>query len=56
MLGDEIEKVPLRHETEELTMRRQVSQIRKRNHVVSDLSAELSDLLVRPLEKFFNQA
>ena len=37
-------------------MRWQVSQIRKRDRVFSDLSAEFPDLLVRPFEKVLDQA
>src|SRR5215831_61128 len=56
LLNKEIEEVPLRHEAEEFTMRRQVSQIGKRNKVITDLAADLPDFLVRAFKKIIEQA
>ena len=52
---DEVEKIPLRHEAEKLTVRRQMSEVDERNHLIANLAAEFSDLLMRPLEKIFDQ-
>ena len=38
-------------------MRRQMSQVRERDHLVANLARRIRrNLLVRPLEKFFDQA
>ena len=56
VLGQEIEKIPLRHHGNEFAVRRQMAKIRHRNAFVTDLSAELLDLLVRQFEEFVEQA
>ena len=45
VLGEEIEKIPLRHEDEELAVRRQVREVGERDELVADLAADLLDLL-----------
>ena len=55
MFFDEVEKMPLRHKAKKLTVGGQMSEIDHRNHLIANLSAEFSELLVRPLEKFFDQ-
>src|SRR5262249_215403 len=55
LIRQEIEKIPLRHEAEKLTMRRQVREIGERDHLITNLAPDLSDFLIRPFEKFFDQ-
>ena len=52
LFGNEVQKVPLRHQTEELGMRRKVREIRRGNSVVPDLARQLTHFLVRALQEF----
>src|SRR5258706_13490427 len=56
LLLDEIQKIPLRHKAEKLAVRRQVSEVCERDRFITNLSAEFSDLLMRPFEELFDQA
>src|SRR5258708_3291237 len=51
LLGDEVEKVPLRHESEKFAMRGQVTEIRKRDGFAADLARKLANFLMGPFEE-----
>ena len=51
LLGEKIEKVPLRHEGDEFAAGRKVRKIRERHIVIADLALEHAQLLMRPLEE-----
>ena len=53
---DEIQKVPLRHEREELAVRRQMRKVSERNRFIADLPGDLAHFLMRPFEKIFEDA
>src|SRR5216683_3607505 len=48
---DEIEEVPLRHERDELAMRRQAREVRKCYRRIAELRAEHARFLMRQLQK-----
>src|SRR4029077_984502 len=54
--GQKIQKVPLRHENDELAARRQPSEIGDPHGVTVDDSAHLAQFLMRLLEEFIEQA
>ncbi len=56
MLGEEIEKIPLRHQRDVFAMRRQVREIDHTHALIADLRGQPFDLLMRELQKFFEQA
>src|SRR6266487_4048294 len=56
VLGDKIEKIPLRHEGDELALSRQMRKIGHYYEIVTDLPADLAHLLVRALQEIFEQA
>ncbi len=56
VLGEEIEKIPLRHQRDEFAVRRQVREIDDRQRLVADLHAQAFQLLMRQLEEFVEQA
>src|SRR6266581_277252 len=49
MFGDKIEKIPLRHEGDELALGRQMRKIGHYYEIITDLPADLAHLLVRAL-------
>jgi len=55
LLGQEVEEIPLWHERHEAALRSQIRHVTQHNMVAADTSADLSDLLVRPFQKFFEQ-
>ena len=55
-LGDEVEKIPLRHERDKAAAGRQVPEVRNGQPHLADLSVKLVDLLMRQLEKLVEQA
>src|SRR5579862_7401321 len=56
VFGDEIQKVPLRHEGDEMAPRRQVCEVGDGDLLAAYVSPELLDLLVRPFQKLFEQS
>ncbi len=55
-LGQKVEEIPLRHERQELAVGRQMREIGDLHQLIADLRAELADLLMGPLEEFFDEA
>ena len=53
--GEKIEKIPLRHQRDELAVGRHVGQIDELHAFVADLTAQPLDLLVRQLEELVEQ-
>src|ERR1017187_6018742 len=56
LLRDKIQKVPLRHQCDELAMRWQMRKVRDRHADVLDLSAELPHFLMRPPQQLFQNS
>ena len=56
LLGEEIEKVPLRHQSDEAAMRRQMREIGEGHALVADLTRERAHLLMRALEEIVENA
>ena len=56
LLGEEVQKVPLRHKGHEAAPRWQVRHFAHEDVVAADTHADLTDLLVRTLEKLFEDA
>ena len=56
LLGEEIEKIPLRHQRNKFAVRRQMRQVDDREFFVADLHAQAFQLLVRHFEEFVEQA
>ena len=56
VLGEEVEEVPLRHQRDELAVRRQVAKIDHLNVFGADLRGQRFDLLMRQLQEFIDQA
>ncbi len=56
VLGKEIEKIPLRHQRNELAAGRQMGEIRKRVFAVAEERADGRRFLMRQLEKLVEQA
>jgi hypothetical protein len=55
LLGQEVEEIPLWHERHEAALRSQIRHVTQHNMLAADASADLSDLLVRPFQKLFEQ-
>ena len=55
MLGEEIEKIPLRHQRDVFAVRRQMRQIEHPQPLIADLHGKPLDLLMRQLEEFIEQ-
>src|SRR5208282_4723422 len=55
VLGQEIEKIPLRHHRYVFAASRQMAEIDHLQVLVADLASECLDLLVRQLEEFIEQ-
>src|SRR5438552_17655482 len=51
LLGDEVEEVPLWHESEETTVSREMGEIRNRDRILSHLTGELSYFLMRAFQE-----
>ncbi len=51
VLGDEVEKIPLRHERDELTASRQVGEVGDRNLHSPDHARQVLGFLVRSLQE-----
>src|SRR5438309_2997387 len=51
LLGDEVEEVPLWHESEETTVSREMPKIRNRDRILSHLTGELSYFLMRAFQE-----
>src|SRR5919197_129657 len=49
----EIEKIPLRHQRDELAPRWQMREIAQRQRLAPDAARDVANLPVRPLEEFF---
>src|SRR5262249_33066044 len=56
LLGQKIEEIPLRHESDEPAMGRQMPEIRERHLGVAEPRLQLGNLLVRKLQKSLEQA
>ena len=56
LVGEKIEKLPLRHEGDEVAARRQMREVGKHHAVLADLAGELAQLLMRPFEELIEQA
>jgi hypothetical protein len=56
VLAEKIEKVPLRHQRDELAARRQMGEIREGIFVTAEDGADIDLLLVRKLEELIEQA
>ena len=56
LVGEKIEKVPLRHQRDETAMGRQMGEIGKDDALVADLPGELAHLLMRALEEIVEDA
>jgi hypothetical protein len=54
-LGQEVEEIPLWHERHEAALRSQIRHVTQHNLLAADTSAGLSDLVMRPFQKFFEQ-
>ena len=54
-LGEKIQEIPLRHQHDEFAMGRQVRKIGHRHLLLADVRDEFANLLMRPLEKVFEQ-
>ena len=52
MFGDEVEKLPLRHEGDEAAMSRKMSEIGQHGGFGADLAGEFAHFLVGTLQKF----
>src|SRR5438874_533225 len=50
-LGDEVEEVPLWHESEETAVSREMGEIRDRDDILSHLTGELSYFLMRAFQE-----
>ena len=55
MLGDKVQKIPLRHEGDEPAMRRQAGKVCDLHGIFADLAAERLGFLVRALQEFTEQ-
>ncbi len=55
MAGEEIQKVPLRHQRDETAARRQMGEVGKLHAGIAEDAGEVTRLLVRQLEKFVEQ-
>lgn len=55
VFGQKVQKIPLRHEGDEPAMRRQMCKIGHLYKILTDLPAECSCLLMRPLQKRLEQ-
>src|SRR5438445_12320575 len=56
MIGEKIQKIPLRHESDEFAARGQPREIRDRHGVPVDHAAQLSHFLIRLLKEFLEQS
>ena len=56
LLGDEIEKIPLRHQGEEAAMGGQMGKIGDFEKIIADLRAEAAGFLMRPAQELGEQA
>src|SRR5262245_21556148 len=56
ILGKEVKKIPLRHQRDKAAMGRQVLKVCDGQLQLAELSIELTNLLMRQLEKFFEQS
>ena len=56
VLLQEIQQIPLRHEGNEFTARRQMAEIGDVDHLLADLAAERTRRVVRQLEEFIQEA
>src|SRR5665213_1417316 len=54
--GEEIQEIPLRHQRDELALRRQMAEVDHRNALGAHLECEPRHLVVRNLQKFVEQA
>src|SRR2546423_14414394 len=52
---DEVQKIPLRHKAEKLTVRRQMSQVCERDKLLANLAADLANFLLGAFEKLVDQ-
>src|SRR5690348_2690523 len=53
---DEVEKVPLRHQRDELAVRRQVREVAERERLAPDATGDVPNLTVRSREEFVEHA
>ena len=56
MIGEKIQKIPLRHESDEFAARGQPREIRDRHSVPVDHPAQLAHFLMRLLKEFLEQS
>src|SRR4029077_2221783 len=56
LIGEKIEKVPLRHEGDEAAAHRQMREVGKHHAVVANLAGKFAQLLMRPFEELIEQA
>ena len=56
MFGDEVQKIPLRHQGDKLASRRQMGKIDHLESGAADYRTEFARLLMRPSQKFVQNA
>src|SRR5438270_9787793 len=56
LLNDEVQKIPLRHQSEKLATSWQVSEVSHLDHLLAHLTSKLTRLLMRTLEELFQQS
>ena len=56
MRGEEVQKIPLRHERDEFAPHRQMPAIRAVHNVAFDGKFQAGELLMRQAEKFFDNS
>ncbi len=56
MIGEEIEKVPLRHQGDELAVGGQVREVREGDRIVADHAADFAQLHMRQLQERLDQS
>src|SRR5438093_6785997 len=56
MPGEKIQKIPLRHQSDEFAMSRQMREVRQHDKLVADLGTEFAHFLVRLLKKVSKNA
>src|SRR5262245_37452378 len=56
MVGEKVEKIPLRHKSDKAAASRQVGEIGQSESAVADLSVQLVNFFMRQLEELVEQA
>src|SRR5205823_6334870 len=55
LVGQEVQKIPLRHERQKLAVHRQVTEVAEYERGLADLARELAHLRVGQLEELFDE-